>query len=171
MQGEDTLVSVPAGQPNLHWPADSLLAGPRAPTISDQMLNKPLPNYSIGSPLAAATISANDLPDSARADRCDDRTARALGALVPLGVSPVRRAEAVTEEARFLGPRTSAARDLAERPAAAGDGGILQHRHEALPLQILGGRDAAQFAERGIQVDQTDRAFATAPGCAAPGRR
>lgn len=55
--GEDTFVSVPAGQPNTHWPSDRLLA-------PDNTAVEPTPNYSVGSPLTPTTISASQLRDS-----------------------------------------------------------------------------------------------------------
>ena len=64
LQDADTLVSVLAGQPNTHWPSDSLLAGPRVPTTApERTVIEPAPNYSIGSPLTSATTSVSQLND------------------------------------------------------------------------------------------------------------
>ncbi len=65
LQDADTFVSVPAHQPATHWPADRLVEIPQAPALPDRTVIEPTPNYSIGSTLPSATVSASQPHDSA----------------------------------------------------------------------------------------------------------
>ncbi|MEO8494195.1 MAG: serine protease [Planctomycetota bacterium] len=60
----DTFVSVPGQPPSTHWPPDRLVEIPQVPTVPDRTVAEPTPNYSIGSTLTPATLSASRLQDS-----------------------------------------------------------------------------------------------------------
>jgi hypothetical protein len=85
LPGTDTLVSVPAGQPNTNWPSDRLVAVPHVPVAPDRAVFEPTPDYSIGSTLTPATISASELHDS-------DAT---LNFNTLAGATPIEQAKAV----------------------------------------------------------------------------
>lgn len=84
-QDADVFVSVPARQPNTHWPANGLVAIPQVPTPPKRTIIEPTPNYAIGSPLGPATISA-DQPHGSDATMNFDKL---------VGASPLEKAKTV----------------------------------------------------------------------------